>query len=127
MLRTARACYDHPAGTLGVALTARLVDDGIVDELEPGTIGNLVRTEHPTLERLGVTTLPAGRRPALRSCLDWTERRPHVAGALGRAILDALVDGKWVSRRRDTRALRVTPSASEHLGELLGDWMPAEI
>jgi DNA-binding transcriptional ArsR family regulator len=125
-LRTARTCYDHPAGALGVALTARLVDDGIVDELEPGTIGNLVRTEHPTLDYLGVNTSPAGRRPAVRGCLDWTERQPHVAGALGCAILDALVEGKWVTRRRDTRALRVTPSGAERLGELLGDWAPAE-
>jgi hypothetical protein len=85
-----------------------------------------VRTEHPTLDYLGVTTLPAGRRPVVRSCLDWTERRPHVAGALGRAVLDALLEDKWVTRRRDTRALRVTPSGAERLGELLGDWKPAE-
>ncbi|MFL6242339.1 MAG: ArsR/SmtB family transcription factor [Acidimicrobiia bacterium] len=124
-LRTARTCYDHPAGALGVALTARLVDDGIVAELEPGTIGTMLRTGHPTLDSLGVTIPTGGRRPTVRSCLDWTERRPHVAGALGRAVLDALVEGKWVSRRRDTRALRVTPSGADRLGELLGDWTPA--
>jgi hypothetical protein len=46
--------------------------------------------------------------------------------ALGRAVLDALLEDKWVTRRRDTRALRVTPSGAELLGELLGDWKPAE-
>jgi DNA-binding transcriptional ArsR family regulator len=124
-LRVARTCYDHPAGALGVALTARLVDDGIVAELEPGAIGTVVRADHPTLDLLGVTVPSAGRRPLVRSCLDWTERRPHVAGALGHAMLDALLARRWVTRRPNDRALQVTPTGADQLDALLGDWRAA--
>jgi len=124
-LRVARTCYDHPAGALGVALTARLVDDGIVAELEPGTIGAVVRAEHPTLGVLGVSFPSAGRRPMVRSCLDWTERRPHLAGALGHAVLDALLARQWVMRRPGDRALQVTPTGDAELESLLGDWRAA--
>ena len=71
-LRFARCCYDHLAGQLGVAATERL--------LQPG---------NRILDELGIepAALPAGRRPLFRCCTDWTERRPHVAGTVGAALL----------------------------------------
>ena len=56
-----------------------------------------------------------GRRPLVRACVDWTERRPHVAGALGAALLRAMLDSGWVQRRPDGRALNVTPAGREAL------------
>ncbi|HET6551548.1 MAG TPA: hypothetical protein VFG79_23980, partial [Solirubrobacter sp.] len=56
-----------------------------------------------------------GRRPLVRACVDWTERRPHVAGALGAALLHSMLDRGWVRRRPDGRALNVTPAGHEAL------------
>lgn len=69
---------------------------------------------------LGVELEPlfAARRPVVRTCIDWTERRPHLAGGLGAALLDSLLARRWVERRRDDRALRVTPTGRERLAAL---------
>ena len=93
--RAARSCYDHLAGQLGVAVTERLC---AVGGLDADTL--TLRDPAPFLE-LGVA-LPetrAGRRPLTRSCLDWSERRPHLAGALGAATLERLLAAGWVARR----------------------------
>ena len=60
---------------------------------------------------------PDGRRPAVRGCLDWTERRPHVAGRLGAHLLDAVLDEGWVSRVPGDRSLRVTESGRAALAD----------
>jgi DNA-binding transcriptional ArsR family regulator len=122
-LRVARTCYDHSAGLLGVALTRRLVEDGILEQPVPGTVGVVKNLDHPTLHALGVRAVDSSsRRPMVRSCNDLTEHRPHVAGALGRAVLDGLLRQKWVARRATTRALRITPAGEEAFHDLLGAW-----
>jgi len=94
-LRFARCCYDHLAGRLGVALTERL--------LRPG---------NTVLRDLGIdtTVLEGPRRPLYRCCTDWTERRPHVAGALGAALLTHYKDERWLATVADSRKLVVTPT-----------------
>jgi DNA-binding transcriptional ArsR family regulator len=94
-LRFARCCYDHLAGRLGVALTERL--------LRPG---------NAVLRDLGVdlAALESSRRPLFRCCTDWTERRPHVAGALGAALLRRYKDERWLVAVADSRKLVVTPA-----------------
>ena len=94
-LRFARCCYDHLAGQLGVALTDRL--------LRPG---------NSVLADLGIDTaaLEASRRPLFRCCTDWTERRPHVAGALGAALLAHYKRERWLTPVKDSRKLVVTPA-----------------
>lgn len=123
-LAYARTCYDHLAGTVAVALYDRLVDTGALHlgdagpELAPAGAG--------ILARLGVdtgavaATEARGRRPLTRACLDWTERRPHLAGALGAALLDSLVAARWVVRQPSSRAVRVTDAGREGLTEALG-------
>jgi DNA-binding transcriptional ArsR family regulator len=108
-LRFARCCYDHLAGQLGVALTERLL-----------TPGNRV------LADLGidVAALEAGRRPLFRCCTDWTERRPHVAGALGAALLRRYQDERWVVRVPESRKLVVTSTGKAAFGRLF-DMTPA--
>ena len=105
-LRFARTCYDHLAGALAVTLHDLLItgDDGA-----PA----LVPAARAALALLGVSEArPAGgRRPRLRDCLDWSERRPHLAGALGAALLTSLLDRGWLVRRRTPRAVRLTGPA----------------
>ena len=117
-LAVARTCYDHLAGRLGVRLTAALVERAVLvprdGSYELGPHGEA------TLVEIGVD-LPgaqASRRSFARHCLDWTERRPHLAGALGAALADALLERRWVERRPRDRGLRVTTTGAHELHRL---------
>jgi DNA-binding transcriptional ArsR family regulator len=114
--RAARSCYDHVAGALGVALTDRLCEAGALER------SSLALLDPEPLRALGVDvdTARAQRRPLTRSCLDWTERRPHLAGALGAAVLEALLAGGWVVRRPGGRALVLTPAGARGLRDAVG-------
>jgi DNA-binding transcriptional ArsR family regulator len=125
-LRFARSCYDHLAGSLAVALHDRLItDDEGQLRLAPGAA--------EALGRLGVDPGEAARtagsrRPRLRNCLDWSERRPHLAGATGAALLSEMLGRRWVTRRRNPRALRLTQDGREALTSAFGPdpcWQPA--
>jgi hypothetical protein len=109
----ARTCYDHLAGELGVALREGMLATGLVD-----TADGLALTPRgrAVLADLGVP-VAAGRRPLLRDCLDWTERRDHLAGALPAALLDRAVDAGWVAQDGH-RAVKVLPPAREPFGAL---------
>jgi DNA-binding transcriptional ArsR family regulator len=104
-LRAARTCYDHLAGRLGTALMDALVEHGLVAD-EHVTEAGIER-----LADLGIDldAIP-GRRPPFRSCLDWSERRPHAAGKLGTALAAYAFELGWVERLDGSRALRVTPA-----------------
>jgi DNA-binding transcriptional ArsR family regulator len=104
-LRGARTCYDHLAGRLGTALMDALLEQGAVADERVTDRGV------ETLARLGVNleSMP-GRRPLFRSCLDWSERRPHAAGKLGAALAARCFELGWVERLDGTRAVRVTPA-----------------
>lgn len=115
-VRRARTCYDHLAGQLGVALADRLVGREWVDT----GFSTVTPAGRAALAELGVDLddPPAGRRPLVRTCRDWTERRPHVAGTLGaRLAATALADG-WVVRRPESRGLTVTDRGHDVLGRL---------
>ncbi|MEV6522927.1 winged helix-turn-helix domain-containing protein [Longispora sp. NPDC051575] len=106
----ARTCYDHLAGHLGVAVADAMVRDGLVADdaglaVTPAGVA--------WLDRLGIAPAPArGRRPLVRSCLDWTERRTHLAGTVGAALCAAALDRHWVERAGGGRALRITPAGT---------------
>jgi DNA-binding transcriptional ArsR family regulator len=105
-LREARSCYDHLAGRAGVALADELLAHGALREQDGAFVvadaGYFARRFDVDPSQLKT------RRPLVRACTDWTERRPHVAGALGKAILDALLAQGALKRRPDGRALIVT-------------------
>ncbi|MBU8816212.1 metalloregulator ArsR/SmtB family transcription factor [Mycolicibacterium goodii] len=136
-LRSARTCYDHIAGRLGVQIMGRLLEleiltggDGLfhadgADRLSaPGHDVTYELTENGAraLTRMGIE-LPFGSRPLVRYCVDWSEQRHHVAGRLGRAILDRFLTADWVRRAPRHRALTVTQTGREALADLFGiDW-----
>jgi DNA-binding transcriptional ArsR family regulator len=114
-LQRARTCYDHLAGQLGVALADAFERDGV---LVPAAGGwDLTGDGRRRLQVLGLDTeaLHQSRRPLLRPCLDWTERRPHVAGALGRALADRLLELGWVRRSTQSRAILITAPGEQQL------------
>jgi DNA-binding transcriptional ArsR family regulator len=112
-LKSARTCYSHLAGRLGVALADALIalrwlaDDDHRYRVTP--IGAR------SLSALGIEVVPRHAEVAARRCIDWTERRPHVAGPVGTALATVALDRGWVRRRRGTRALAVTPLGRTHL------------
>ncbi len=119
-LRAARTCYDHLAGALGVALTQALVERGALDAAGDGyavTPGGAA-----LLEGLGVDLDAARSRRRLFAprCLDWSERRPHVAGALGAALAGRLSELGWIARAPTSRAVRVTEQGRDGLRERFG-------
>jgi hypothetical protein len=111
-LRFARSCYDHIAGSLGVLLHDRFKALGWL-LLAPGSGGrtyDLTGDGTKAFEALGVNVeeTRALRRRFAFPCLDWSERRPHLGGALGAALLAVALKKKWVLQDLDSRALRVT-------------------
>ncbi|GAA4687417.1 transcriptional regulator [Phytohabitans rumicis] len=113
----ARTCYDHLAGQLGVRITDAMVTRGY---LVTGSGFALTDSGLAWLSSLGVVLPNAGRRPLVRACLDWTERRPHLAGAAGAALCRRLHEQGWLVRIGSQRAVRVTPAGEEALRDELG-------
>jgi DNA-binding transcriptional ArsR family regulator len=117
-LAEARTCYDHLAGRLGVAVTERLLAAGAVVERD----GSFVLGEAgDLLPSLGIDIAELrGRRPLVLRCLDWSERRPHLAGALGAAVAAACLERRWIERLPGTRAVRVTEAGRRGFTRALG-------
>jgi hypothetical protein len=119
-LAFARSCYDHIAGTLGVQLfqTIQARRFVAVAEQQP----RLTSTGVAFFERLGINVeaLDRNRRPTVRCCLDWTERRHHLGGGLGAAVLDLALRKQWLTRRHDQRVLRITATGRAALQQHFG-------
>ena len=109
----ARSCYDHLAGELGVQLHAALVAEGLLIE----EAGHLVvtGTGRERFAGLGIDTevMAAARRPMTRQCLDWTQRRHHLGGALGAALLEQMLTKKWLRRGTDSRVISLTSTGGQ--------------
>ena len=119
-LRTARTCYDHIAGRLGVALTDALTRGGHLVLSDDG--GMVTPAGEKLLNGFGVLVEEArqGRRTFCRPCLDWSERRPHLAGALGAALADRCLDLGWIARMRGSRALKISAKGERGFAEVFG-------
>lgn len=109
-MRAARRCYDHLAGTLGVALFDALVRNGDIvqgaDGLAPSTAGRA----RFVAEGIDMNEIEARRRPVCRACLDWSERRPHLAGSLGAALMSHFIKRGWAKADAKSRAIVFTPA-----------------
>ncbi|HEV8557674.1 MAG TPA: helix-turn-helix domain-containing protein [Actinophytocola sp.] len=106
-LATARTCYDHLAGKLGVALRDGMRGQGLIDDRTGLT---LTPTGAKTLTSLGIPLPHPNGRPQLRDGLDWTERREHLAGAIPAALLHHALESNWLHRNPD-RSLHHHPTA----------------
>jgi hypothetical protein len=119
-LRFARTCYDHLAGQVAVSIARRLVARGIVRprgaDYHVSTAGARWLGE---LE-IDLTVIRSHRRQLARQCLDWTEREPHIGGALGAALLQRCLAAGWIDRLPKTRAVRVTDRGSRALRDVVG-------
>jgi DNA-binding transcriptional ArsR family regulator len=135
-LRAARTCYDHLAGRLGVEIMAGMIERGYLDggdgRHHPDRSRHdqvrgygrdvdyaLTPAGRSWLDEMGVV-VPERRRMLVRYCVDWSEQRHHLAGLLGRSILDRFLSAGWVRRRDRGRSVRVTPAGEAVLAERLG-------
>ena len=122
-MRTARTCYDHIAGRLGVAISDALVTQGIVEIDDEA--GLITEKGLKFLSRIGIELparvdgVPRLTRPICRPCLDWSERRPHLAGRLGAALCSHCLEHGWVRRIKGTRALEITRKGETELRQVL--------
>jgi len=125
VMRDARTCYDHLAGRLGVAVADALVKRRCVMLDDEAAV--LTRRGHRFFEALGVDLEAIGRkrRCFCRVCVDLTERRPHLAGAVGAAFCAHCFEAGWISRVKDSRGVAVTQKGSAGLLEVLGIEIPA--
>jgi DNA-binding transcriptional ArsR family regulator len=114
-LREARTCYDHLAGRLGVELTAALEREGILvqDEEAEYRLGEDAARYLSAEFATDLGELQLQRRTLARACVDWSERRRHVAGALGAALAASVLERGWVKRRNGNRSLEVTPDGCQ--------------
>jgi len=116
-LRTARTCYDHLAGRLGVALADALTERGHVALGADG--GEVTAAGAEFLDEFGAAPAP-GRRVFCRPCLDWSERRPHLAGRVGAALACRCFELGWIMRQRDTRAVAITAAGRDGFRQRFG-------
>lgn len=120
-LARARTCYDHLAGALGVSITEAMTRGGLLDWAR-----GLALTGDGAhwFAALGIALPSGSRRPLVRSCLDWTERRPHLAGAAGAALCGHAFGSGWIRRIGSGRAVALTDTGRnafrEHLGLVAG-------
>jgi DNA-binding transcriptional ArsR family regulator len=124
-MRTARTCYDHLAGRLGVALADALVAGGHAEITSDG--GMVTDAGVAFLDRVGIDVAPLLERCGKRSgrvlcrpCIDWSERRPHIAGSLGAELCQQSFAHHWIRRIEGTRAVAITPKGYRIFREAFG-------
>jgi len=114
-LRRARSCYDHLAGDLAVKMFDRFIERRLLarrdDELRVTREGQ----NFFTCAGIDVDALDSGRRPLCRPCLDWSERRSHLGGTLGAAILDHVVARRWAVRDAKSRVVRFSATGEQKM------------
>jgi DNA-binding transcriptional ArsR family regulator len=119
-LRLARCCYDHLAGEAGALLYDALVRDGYVVATSDGIGLSPSGRAHFIAEGVDVNALEAKPRPLCRACMDWSERRHHLAGSLGAALLQMFIARGWVRRDKDSRVVRFISTGRSAFDKFIG-------
>lgn len=124
-LRKARTCYDHFAGELGVALTDALVTRGFVELTSDAGVltragARFLQAQGLDIEEIAARAKARGGRVLCRPCLDWSERRPHLAGVLGASLCTHSLARGWAQRMPGTRAIRITPAGRKVFRDTFG-------
>ncbi|MFG2643979.1 ArsR/SmtB family transcription factor [Streptomyces sp. NPDC048370] len=112
-----RTCYDHLAGRLGIVITEAMTARGL---LRQDTGFALTDRGVAWFGERGIALAASGRRPVARGCLDWTERKPHLAGVAGAALCRHALDADWCVRIGSQRAVKVTPAGERAFQDVLG-------
>jgi DNA-binding transcriptional ArsR family regulator len=117
-MRKARVCYDHLAGEMGVALLDALVKSGRV--AQTGDTLRITKRGEAFFRDQGIDleTLSRGRRALCKTCLDWSQRRFHLAGGLGAALLDGVIAAGWARRERSGRTVHFSPDGEKRFRKL---------
>jgi DNA-binding transcriptional ArsR family regulator len=117
-MRELRSCYDHLAGRIAVELSSRIIDE----TNSAAGAAQLSLEGVSLLKEIGIDLdqLRSGRRAVCRICVDWSERRPHVAGAVGAAVLSRLKTLGWIKTRPTGRALILTAAGERGVSEVFG-------
>ncbi len=120
-MHLARSCYDHLAGKLGVGITESLVARHVIVPVRRSDY-RVTAKGSAYLLTLGIDVEPLLRKKRYfaRQCIDWTERRPHLAGALGAAVRDRFFANGWIERTRASRAIRITSEGRAAIEQFLG-------
>ncbi len=119
-LRAARTCYDHLAGKLGVALADALVARGRIVLSDDGGQATAKGQRFLTDFGIDLAQTGRGRRAFCRPCLDWSERRAHIAGSLGAALALRCFELGWIERQRDSRAVAISRTGRQGFTEVFG-------
>lgn len=119
-LREARMCYDHLAGRLGVALAERFRENGWI--FLEGRDFQVTDEGRNALGRFGVDwmDLEKSRRLFARRCIDWSERKPHIGGALGASLVNRFIDLDWIRRIKGSRTVYATNDGRRNFAEVFG-------
>jgi len=119
-IKFCRTCYDHLAGYVGVKVVEALEQKRYIKK--SGTLYTVTTKGWNWFSGLDINKndLENKRRPLTRQCLDWSERRPHLAGQLGATLLEKMLQRKWFRKVQFSRELLVTPTGRKELNELLG-------
>jgi DNA-binding transcriptional ArsR family regulator len=119
-IKYCRSCYDHLAGYVGVKITEAMEKKGSI--IKAGNTYNITQRGWKLLQQFDIIEkdIPASRRALTRQCLDWSERRPHLAGQLGALLLDQMLKKKWFKKVQFSRELIVTTNGKTALYKLLG-------
>ncbi|HTD99649.1 MAG TPA: winged helix-turn-helix domain-containing protein [Mucilaginibacter sp.] len=124
----ARTCYDHLAGKLGVSIFHSLVDQNAIVYADPIVSPSYFSKEitlginaEKTFKALGVdlSNIAKGKRKYAYACLDWTEKMPHLAGTLGAAVCNAMMERKWIARHEEKRMITITDHGQKALKEII--------
>ncbi len=119
-MQVARVCYNHLAGTMGVQMYQSLVARGLLAEAGDDVSLTAAGADFMRAFGIDVAGLSKSRAPLCRSCLDWSERRSHLAGALGRSMLARMEDQGWMARVPGQRVITVTAKGAKAFAAAFG-------
>jgi DNA-binding transcriptional ArsR family regulator len=117
-LKAGRTCYDHLAGEIGVKVTESLVKNGHLEKMDRDFTVTGKGKDFFAGFGLDLNALQKNRRAFSRTCLDWSERKHHLAGALGKALTENLFERKWIEKKPESRAVKVTETGRAGFAEI---------
>lgn len=112
-----RTCYDHLAGKIGVQITDWLLEKSYIVKTETGWDLSIEGENFFESNEVNIELLKKENRCYCRMCLDWSERKHHIAGSIGKALMNMFFKNQWIERTGDSRAIKLTDKGKEHLSE----------